>query len=55
MIKVTAWNEYRHEQKNPRVRTIYPDGMHATIAGFLGKEADFEVRTATLEVPYHGI
>lgn len=54
-IKVTVWNEYRHEQKNPKVKALYPDGMHATIAAFLGKEVDFEVRTATLDESDHGL
>jgi trehalose utilization protein len=55
MIRVTVWNEFRHEQKNPKVTEIYPDGMHATIAAFLGKENHFEVRTATLDESEHGL
>jgi len=54
-IQVTVWNEYRHEKANPKVASIYPDGMHATIASFLGKEVDYEVRTATLDEPEHGL
>lgn len=54
-IQVTVWNEYRHEKKNPKVTKIYPEGMHATIAAFLGNEVDFEVRTATLDEPEHGL
>nr|NIV34490.1 trehalose utilization protein ThuA [Anaerolineae bacterium] len=27
-IRVTVWNEYRHEQTNPQVRSVYPDGIH---------------------------
>ena len=34
-MKVTVWNENRHEQKNPDVRNIYPKGIHGTIAEFL--------------------
>ena len=55
MVQVTVWNEYRHEQKNPKVRAIYPNGMHACIADFLGHAADFQVRTATLDEPEHGL
>lgn len=54
MLKVTVWNENRHERQNPVVRDIYPAGIHGAIAGFLG-EAGFEVRTATLDEPEHGL
>jgi trehalose utilization protein len=52
--RVTVWNEFRHELSNPRVRAIYPDGIHAAIADGL-REAGFEVRTATLDEPEHGL
>jgi trehalose utilization protein len=32
MIKVTVWNEYRHERNFPHVAEIYPNGIHNTIA-----------------------
>ncbi|WP_066067051.1 ThuA domain-containing protein [Neobacillus soli] len=54
MVKVTVWNENRHEQKNPIVRELYPNGIHGTIAEFLQVEG-FEVRTATLDEPEHGL
>jgi trehalose utilization protein len=54
-IQVTVWNEFRHEKTNPKVSAIYPEGMHAAIASFLGKEVDYEVRTATLDEPEHGL
>ena len=52
--RVTVWNEFRHERKNPKVQEIYPGGMHATIAGAL-REAGIETRTATLDEPQHGL
>ena len=55
MIRVTVWNEYRHEKSSPKVAAIYPHGMHETIAEFLRKQPDFEVRTATLDEPEHGL
>ena len=55
VIKVTIWNEYRHELENDAVAEIYPDGIHNTIAEFLGKEKDIQVRTATLREPEHGL
>ena len=54
MVKVTVWNENRHEKKNPLVGEIYPDGIHGTIAGFL-TEAGYEAGTATLDEPEHGL
>ncbi|MFV8827922.1 ThuA domain-containing protein [Alkalihalobacterium sp. APHAB7] len=54
MINVTVWNENRHEQKNPVVKDIYPEGIHGAIASFLGEE-DISVKTATLDAPEHGL
>ncbi len=54
MVKVTVWNENRHEQKDQEVRDVYPDGIHGAIAAFLEKE-EFEVRTATLDEAEHGL
>lgn len=53
MINVTVWNEYRHEQKNPVVRDIYPEGIHGAIANFL--KDDYKVKTATLDEAEHGL
>ncbi len=54
-IRVTVWNEGRHEKSSDAVRAVYPDGMHAVIAEFLGAEPDIEARTATLDEPEHGL
>ena len=53
-MKVTIWNEYRHEKENKEVSDIYPDGIHETIAGFI-KEDGHDVQTATLDEPEHGL
>ncbi|WP_110926205.1 ThuA domain-containing protein [Bacillus massiliglaciei] len=53
-MKVTVWNENRHEKTHPKVAEVYPNGIHGTIAGFL-KEKGHEVRTATLDEPEHGL
>jgi trehalose utilization protein len=55
MIRVTVWGEYRHEKKNPKVAAVYPDGMHSAIAEGLRASGEFEVRTATLDEPEHGL
>lgn len=56
-IRVVVWGENRHEQINEVVRGIYPDGMHATIAGgiteLLGD--DVTVTTRVLDDPEHGM
>lgn len=52
-LQVTVWNEYRHEQTDPEVKAVYPDGIHAAIAAGLGEE--LKVRTATLDEPEHGL
>lgn len=53
-MRVTVWNEYRHEKVSEEVRAIYPEGIHAQIASFL-KEAGIDVTTATLDEPEHGL
>ncbi|NLC44776.1 MAG: trehalose utilization protein ThuA [Clostridiales bacterium] len=54
-LRVTVWNEYRHEKKNEKVRSIYPDGMHTVIAEFLNKQEGIEAITATLDEAEHGL
>ena len=55
MIHVTVWNEFRHEQHDEHTRAIYPQGIHAAIAGFLDTCDDMTIRTATLDEPEHGL
>lgn len=52
--RITVWNEFRHEKRNPTVQAIYPEGIHGTIAAFL-REDGFPVQTATLDEPEHGL
>jgi trehalose utilization protein len=54
-IRVTVWNEFRHENQPGRVREVYPRGIHEAIADFLRAEPDMKVRTATLDEPEHGL
>lgn len=54
MVHVTVWNEFRHEREDDAVREQYPEGIHETIAGFLG-ERGFDTRTATLDESEHGL
>jgi trehalose utilization protein len=54
-IRVTVWNEYRHEREHDAVAAVYPHGIHEAIADGLREHADFQVRTATLDEPEHGL
>lgn len=54
-IRVTVWNEFRHEKSDPRVAELYPKGIHGAIADILSDYDDVEVRTATLDEPEHGL
>jgi len=56
-IRVTVWNEGRHEKKSPEVAKVYPRGIHGAIAEGLRKCPDLEVvKTATLdEDAEHGL
>jgi trehalose utilization protein len=53
-IRVTIWNEYRHERRDAQVAAIYPQGIHSTLAAALDKKG-LLVRTATLDEPEHGL
>jgi len=54
-IRVTVWNEFRHEKHMEAVKKVYPNGMHKVIADFLNAEPDIKARTATLDEPDHGL
>jgi trehalose utilization protein len=54
MTRVTVWNEHRQERTDAPVRALYPDGIHGAIAAGL-TDAGFDVRTATLDEPEHGL
>lgn len=57
VLRVLVWGENRHEQVEPHVAALYPDGMHTTIAegirDNLGGRAS--VTTTTLDEPEHGL
>ncbi|HPP75885.1 MAG TPA: ThuA domain-containing protein, partial [Armatimonadota bacterium] len=55
-IRVTVWNEFRHEKKEgSEPAKLYPAGMHEVIAKHLSAQPGIEVRTATLDEPEHGL
>jgi trehalose utilization protein len=54
-IRVTVWNEFRHELQDKEVADVYPKGIHTAIAEGLREHSDLSVRTATLDEPEHGL
>jgi trehalose utilization protein len=54
-VNVTIWNEYIHERQDAGVGAIYPYGIHAALAAGIAPLGDFDVRTATLDQPEHGL
>lgn len=55
-IKVTIWNEGRHEKSNPEVAAVYPNGIHMALKENLSKlNPDFEIRAVTLDDPDQGL
>lgn len=53
-VRVTVWNEYRHERNEEEAAKVYPDGIHGALATAF-RDGGFEVRTATLDEPEHGL
>ncbi len=54
-INTVVWGENIHEHINETVRSIYPNGMHNTIADALNTSPDINATTATLQEPEHGL
>lgn len=54
-VKVTIWNEFLCELEQGPAREFYPLGIHQAIAAGIAPLADFEIRTACLNQPEHGL
>lgn len=54
-IRVTVWNEFRHEKHDDTVKQLYPEGIHGLIAADLNKHAGVQARLAALDEPEHGL
>jgi trehalose utilization protein len=54
-LRVTVWNEGRHEKKSDKVRETYPEGIHGAICGFLNAADGIEASPALLDDPDHGL
>jgi len=55
MIRVTAWNEFRHEKTDAKVKAVYPTGIHQCLADFLNRQDGIKARIASLDDPEHGL
>lgn len=55
MIRVTVWNENRHEKTDERVRRVYPEGIHGAVSAHLNRQEGIRASTATLDEPEHGL
>jgi trehalose utilization protein len=56
-LRVVVWGENRHEQLEPHVAEIYPDGMHNAIKSGIEENLGDRVSvvTALLDEPEHGL
>lgn len=53
-IRVTIWNEYRHEKTDAEAQRVYPQGLHSFIGEFLAR-AGYEITLAALDDPEQGL
>ncbi len=56
-LRITVWNEFRHELEKANVKAVYPEGIHVVLATALREHlADAAIiRTATLDEPEQGL
>ncbi|MDR0495845.1 MAG: ThuA domain-containing protein [Treponema sp.] len=54
-IKVTVWNEYGDEQKQPEVALVYPEGMHNAIAASLNRDGEISAGVSIITDPEQGL
>jgi len=56
-LRVTIWHEHRHEQQNPDVAALYPDGMHTVMRDGLAEQLGeaVKLRTVTLDDEHQGL
>ncbi len=50
-----VWNEYIHEKIDERIAKVYPNGIHGAIAEMLGHDNEYNITTATLDMPECGL
>lgn len=55
MIKITIFNEFRHEREDAECGAVYPDGIHAAIAQFVEADMDCEIRCFNVDNVNEGL
>ena len=55
MIRVTVWNENKHEKELPALLEVYPRGIHGVLQEILQVDEDLQVRIATQDMPACGL
>lgn len=55
LLRVTIWNEFVHERENSFIRSLYPQGIHQTLASAFSSSTDLQVITKTLHDPEQGL
>ena len=55
VIKVTVWNEYTDDQKVPAVASVYPEGLHHTIAAFLNRDKEISAGVSIITDAEQGL
>ncbi len=54
-IRALVWGENFHEENDPAVAAIYPEGIHGAIASQLRQAPEIAAATATFGEPEHGL
>ena len=54
-VKLTVWNEGRHDKTNEETIKLYPRGMHGAIAEHMNQQLGITARTGTLDDPDQGL
>lgn len=48
-MKITIYNEFKHEREDKECAAVYPQGIHAVLADFIQKGISCEIQTFTVD------
>lgn len=54
-VKLTIWNEYRHEKEDEQIGKLYPKGLHGAIGDYMQGREGIVPRLAALDDPEQGL
>ena len=49
MLKITIYNEYKHEREDEACAAVYPEGIHGVLKSFIEADKDCVIRTFTVD------